>query len=893
MFLKCIGNVLKPSITIVCRIDTLEKPSLTPKCVGFAVMKLCVDMSGAQPRPEMHPEDRVYLNAGQYLLPIVYGTVPLDGDFSEELMDGLPHIHGAYLAVRLFDPSVDVPNPPDDSEYLPFAQYADYGKYVLNTSVAGALVHAMPYSDDNVRKLPLSEVIMEEIQRGDEIGESEKRVVLRQCLEWLASIFPPLKAKLPLIDPRFMLPYEDRFGVFCALDMLYQMPVSHGLLPASSRAVSSKGLFPFLQKRPYDNCIRYHKTYFRYLPGRKRQANAHSGGNGHRGRSKDPAEESLADFIIDDASLEVNLSSAESCPVFGDDFSRTVGINFTPHACLLVVVTAVDILTSKELANRGQGLYNSNSSAHGHHSATTGKASSPSRQTPGGGMRTASSSSGVRGSAEDHHRRSAEEKQFKLRGLQGIYFNDNHVDGNTVWWGILPLLLESPFEKNQRTGHTAVNNQQSGKGSVPVNTPLYVSPSRAQNTEFHQMVRSHSNQKLESLDPSPVEDSNVSGRVSAFRSSSDAMDEDGAGFSIKKLRDAGGGGSFRKVPSGLLKKQGSLNRIIKQPSRLNLEDVSPESSFRNGTNANASNKRNNNYDEDAMRWQPHSSQSSHSQPTERLKYIDTNAEDQNNSTDSEDPNKPAWFVNAGTHQIPLFCGLPPDGLFAASNPMAWVLSHMCDPATNHQGDGFFTLHGTGALSCLGHSKSLDDVTPAATVSTSISSSMTTSEKKIAATLARKVQRRAEQQKLKKKALLNLRLSPGASAFISVVDPRLRSFSHDSVSRDASVVVKDDTLRKILRANLVRQMRLFHLKRHDKHLQAAGRKPRAEVRGLLEDEEYWQREKMDARFRFDARRLHPKAHIPRTFEMAFPPSIHIDTLFHEVNNRFQEIISESD
>lgn len=43
------GNTLHPSITIVCRIDTLERPSLLPKCVGFAVLKLCVDGNGDQP----------------------------------------------------------------------------------------------------------------------------------------------------------------------------------------------------------------------------------------------------------------------------------------------------------------------------------------------------------------------------------------------------------------------------------------------------------------------------------------------------------------------------------------------------------------------------------------------------------------------------------------------------------------------------------------------------------------------------------------------------------------------------------------------------------------------------------------------------------------------------
>ena len=38
-----------PTLTLICRIDTLERPSLETKCIGYAALKLFIDENGLQP----------------------------------------------------------------------------------------------------------------------------------------------------------------------------------------------------------------------------------------------------------------------------------------------------------------------------------------------------------------------------------------------------------------------------------------------------------------------------------------------------------------------------------------------------------------------------------------------------------------------------------------------------------------------------------------------------------------------------------------------------------------------------------------------------------------------------------------------------------------------------
>jgi hypothetical protein len=909
------GNVLIPSVTVVCRIDTLEKPSLLPKCVGFAVMKLCVDMNGKQPKPEMHPEDRVYLNAGQYLLPIVYGTVPTDGPFTEELMDSLPHVHEAYLAVRLFDPSVEVPNPPPEIEYMPYSGHPDFGKYVVDNSVAGSIVHAMPYSDPSVRKIPISEFILDEIMRGEEIGEGEKRVVLRQCIEWMAVSFPPLKSKLPLIDSRFILPYEDKFGVFCALDMLFQMPQKPSLLGVTKRSLGKQTMF---QAKKYDNKIRYYKTYFRYLPGFIPKKH---GGKGQ------PKEETLADMVIDDASLEPNLASPEHNLIFNDDFSRTVGIELTQNACLLMVVSAVDILTSEALASGSE--QHAHSQSLNHHSQSYGAASlnnSPSRNGRGGNINGFAT-------PEEHFRRTEEEKGFKLRGLRGIYFNENHVDGNGVWWGIVPLLIESPFEKDAHGNRVT---------PAPIFSPMKALKAAATVVIFASSSKLTSNNSDNSLENGEALSMGV---VKKLKDISSGLRRSNS--SKKMLAELGRSKSANRIA---LKRgnSGMGNWVEVNDNDMNVMDISRESSFRDSKPTTHNHHYSNNKQEESLsrvatgkstgRSSKNGKQGKSSAVVAAVAQAAMDAQ-----KDIMSINNGHWFVNSGTHQIPLFQGLPPEELFLAANPMAWVmaqLAHLPSP-TELAAATAPVPHATSVLAhqyqlqqqkqqqasaswlgifggCHGTASTTEAVVPPPVSSTK--AAFDAGNSNVANTVASPVKRVAGGAMIaggttasaqpvvashhKETTFYQLQLVPGCSAFISIIDPRLRAFSHDSVARDANVPLRMETIEKLLRAQLLRHMKYFqsnsnkaagrqygrHLAKnlHPNAMKSANRAVYA-----AEEEERFIRMKLQKAFQFDFATVQRLSRGKRSYEAAIPPSILVPTLVQEINHHFMEIISESD
>ncbi|KAJ1390272.1 hypothetical protein B484DRAFT_409068, partial [Ochromonadaceae sp. CCMP2298] len=311
------GSSLSPTVTIVCRIDTLEKPSLQPRCVGFAVLKLCVDKEGIQPDPDRH-YDQLFLNSGQFLLPIVYGSVPSNGVFSESLMDRLPHIYDAYLSVRLFDPSQSAST--DRPQQSP---NRDTRKYDLSKTLLACLIRSLPGTE--LPPMPLDERLAGEVLGGVGIDAVEKQALVRATSEWLLRIFPPVNQKLGGVNPRFLLDYNDRVGAFVALDMLYNMPPRARLIRDAAEGAARLQSGSVFHK-PYDDKTTMFKIYFRYLPG-----------------SNLPRKlRGAVDFVIDDASMDLDFGSKELNPVYLDEFSRTTGFSLSTNACLLVVVTAVD-----------------------------------------------------------------------------------------------------------------------------------------------------------------------------------------------------------------------------------------------------------------------------------------------------------------------------------------------------------------------------------------------------------------------------------------------------------------------------------------------------------------------------------------------------------------------
>ncbi len=556
----------------------LERPSLQAKCMGFAALKLCVDENGLQPMPDLDHE-QVFLNAGQYLLPIVFGSVPTDNVFTEAIMDKLPHIHNAFLKVRLYDPNVEAAGKAGNLARVgvstPISSPASEGAVFLNqSSIASILVNAHPFVSA-VPKLPISETIIDEIQKGVAIDAGEKKVVLRQLSEWIVHAFPNIKQKIGVIDPRFIINYEDGAGTLVALDMLYNMPDRLKLIGAA-RSMKKR----MLRKKTWDTKVNCFKTFFRYLPG--------------AAPNRRPTYQDQIELIIDDASLDLDVTSRELCPAYLDEFSRTAGIELSINACVLVIVTAVDVLADSTATTRKPTAYfkpttrkhPSNSSAYQKpHHAETGT--------------DAPTSTSLSEEEDRLGQKARQEKEFKLRGLVGMYCA--HEDPAATWWGLVPLMTDNPFVAPKHAGD---------RGASP-------------------------------LKGSPPQKNARKGDASA------------------------GGDAHSVVNSAAI-----------------------------------------------------------------------------------------YFVDAGTHQVPLFQGLPPEEMMTAPSPMAWLQGSLRAQILEQH-----VREGNGG--CCGG---------------------------------------AEQDVVSQKSgpPRPIVLSSGASAFVSVVDPRLKRFSDESVARDPSVPVKEESLRRLLK-----------------------------------------------------------------------------------------------
>lgn len=510
---------MHPTMTIVSRIDTLETPDLEPKCIGYAVLRLCFDVMGMQPLSEVLYDDRpsCYFNTGHFMVPILYGTFPSNIEFVTEskLLEALPHIHNAYLKVSVqalkpgssnralqfmksHNPSLNVSSPqllsadgtpgntsgvsstrtsftvgPKENTKIQFLniledievlnlrsksiasiivknsiQQTYLSKQLQSNSTISPTTVSTPTQSNSKRitsaskkryELKLADSILAKFKRMEKLEDNEIASAKLAINTWILNIFDSQKDPKLSVNSRFLVEYNDEYGVMSSLDMLYNMPERKKLVQAAGHSASVAAMRSGLTRR-WDNKINYYKTVFRYLPGALPSTASKFSSSFVMGGSKkiEPTEshdsesqaaqlmlmeEDSGPLIIDDATVKPDLNGLELCPSYLDDFSSTVGMKLGPHACLLVIVTAVDILTSKNAAAA---------------KSTPILETQPSRSM----LSPMNSHSSLL--SEEMNSRAAEKqlKLQKLRGLLGIFVG--HKDPRSTWWGIVPLFAKYP-----------------------------------------------------------------------------------------------------------------------------------------------------------------------------------------------------------------------------------------------------------------------------------------------------------------------------------------------------------------------------------------------------------------------------------------------------------------
>ena len=454
-----LGHSLQPNSTIVCRIDTLEKPLLTPRCLGYAVLKVFVNPSDLQPSGTESSDPGSLLNSGDFSLPVYYGRVP-DGQLREEtIMDTMNPISGAFLRVRLFDSRYQVDadsrwtrksksslgtgtsgtkvtrDADDDSElgsartHQPEPHEVTIVESVLQCAQSlqpgQALQHPLPvnpnqalrilYTRDQYPNSRMDNASREQLQMLQQRNHRRMEVI-EIVARYVEALFPRLDEIKTVVNPTYIMNYEDSVGSLLSLDMLYNMPNRRNLIRAADESTIVQAIRQGLSSG-WDNKIKYFKTVFRYLPG----------------TSDDDFEntnnEASKEFVLDDASVRPVLTSHELSPMYIDDFSCTASLRLTARACLLIQVTAVDVLTSSKVANvEGNLSKDLVSVVH----------------LPGSPQRSRQNSltgeeiNDVASAAAN----AKAERLSKLKGLIGIYIGHNDVE--STWWGILPLQTTYP-----------------------------------------------------------------------------------------------------------------------------------------------------------------------------------------------------------------------------------------------------------------------------------------------------------------------------------------------------------------------------------------------------------------------------------------------------------------
>lgn len=285
-------DVASPNLTILCRIDTLERPSLKSVAVGYAALKLCINEDGLQ--SVGNDPSGARLNAGKFYIPINIGSIPEWGLLNEELIESLPPLPGAFLCVRLFEATTDSPMahhmPPPNLEDP--ANGVNFGSGARDLGTVADALYGSKATDraviDKMRPLPLLNSVGRDFQMGREISPEDRRQLMTLVGEWIRSTFTPYEEVNEYVSKTYLLRYDDRIGFLACVDGLHNMP---------------------LMKSQKSSVVAGYKVGFRYVCGEGKPVPW----DGEPG--DDP------DFIIDDMSLQWDFSkSSQRNSVFVDDF---------------------------------------------------------------------------------------------------------------------------------------------------------------------------------------------------------------------------------------------------------------------------------------------------------------------------------------------------------------------------------------------------------------------------------------------------------------------------------------------------------------------------------------------------------------------------------------------
>jgi hypothetical protein len=231
LYITSTASLLDDTQTIIVRIDTLERSTLDPCTVGYAVIKLCSDTEGKQPVKGAKKKTTSYLNAGSFRIPIILGKLPSWCPLDEESIEGLPTLPGGYLEVRLFDAAVEIaqdilkPTTSTNSKFSTADVKAiDSCAELLYTSCSDPVTLKRLQQTNRLAVPHLKESSGKALVMGELINKLDYLQMSIAISNWMRSIMPEQSKMNQILSPNYIRFYDDSLGVSISVDMLYNMP---------------------------------------------------------------------------------------------------------------------------------------------------------------------------------------------------------------------------------------------------------------------------------------------------------------------------------------------------------------------------------------------------------------------------------------------------------------------------------------------------------------------------------------------------------------------------------------------------------------------------------------------------------------------------------------------
>jgi len=223
---------LDPSSTLVIRVDTLERPSLKTRCVGYSSIKLFIDHLDKQPDSSANKQ-AISVNVGRYLLPVNRGSIPSDGPLTEELVDSMDRIPDCYVYLIIRDSKSK-----DDSSINSLTSLNEYlsthplsNEYRIKHSSEGTVLSTLllsyPTAYLSTKSFDLPALTYTPELHNYTINQSNDKniqVDSESIERWVKKIFPSNQSSIDLIDSRFIRRYNDQSIVTSEAIALHNMP---------------------------------------------------------------------------------------------------------------------------------------------------------------------------------------------------------------------------------------------------------------------------------------------------------------------------------------------------------------------------------------------------------------------------------------------------------------------------------------------------------------------------------------------------------------------------------------------------------------------------------------------------------------------------------------------